>query len=197
MGRQPAESTHSELPSRELLERARAGDERALSVLFRRNTAALLRWARGRLPRWARGVADTRDIVQDVLLQTFRRLEVFEDRGKGALQAYLRRAVDNRINDELRRVCRRPTAELADVLVNMPSSEPSPVQHATELEAEHRYKAALATLTVEERRLIVGRLELGYNYEQLAAITNRPTAEAARVAVRRAVEKLAKRIMSG
>jgi DNA-directed RNA polymerase specialized sigma24 family protein len=73
--------------SRELLRRARAGESRALSALFHRQRGALIRWARGRLPRWARNVADTADLVQDVLLQTFRRLEGFDNRGHGALQA--------------------------------------------------------------------------------------------------------------
>ena len=67
-------------PSAELLERARAGDTRALSVLFRRHGPELRQWARGRLPRWARNVADTADVVQDVLLRTFRRIDRFEDR---------------------------------------------------------------------------------------------------------------------
>jgi RNA polymerase sigma factor (sigma-70 family) len=184
-------------PSRELLHRARGGDDHALSSLFRRNGHALLRWARGRLPRWARSVSDTTDIVQDVLLQTFRRIEVFEDRGKGALQAYLRQAVDNRIRDELRRVATRPVAELNDVLGELPSLEPSPFQAAAAAEQHARYKQALATLTHEEQVLVVGRLELGYNYDQLAAISNRPSAEAARLAVRRAVIKLAKRLAGG
>jgi hypothetical protein len=47
-----------------------------------------------------------------------------------------------------------------------------------------------------ERLLVVGRLELQYNYEQLALITNRPTASAARVALRRAILKLADRMVA-
>src|SRR5687768_7211409 len=104
----PPRHADSATPSRELLRRARQGDERALSSLFQRNRNALLKWARGRLPRWARNASDTTDLVHDVLANTLGRIEVFEDRGKGALQAYLRRAVDNRIADELRKVARRP-----------------------------------------------------------------------------------------
>jgi RNA polymerase sigma-70 factor (ECF subfamily) len=181
-------------PSRELLDRARHGDSRALSSLFRRNSNALLRWARGRLPRWARGVTDTTDLVQDVLLQTLRRIDVFEDRGKGALQAYLRQAVDNRIRDELRRVARRPVVELTDVIGELPSGEPSPFQAVAADEQQTLYKQALATLSHDEQLLVVGRLELEYNYDQLAVISHRPSAEAARLAVRRAVIKLAQRL---
>src|ERR1041385_5515770 len=97
----------------QLLARAKAGDSSALESLFVRYGAPLRRWAHGRLPRWARDVADTHDLVQDVLLQTFKRLEGFDPKGEEALQAYLRQALMNRVRDELRRHRRRPgTLEL-------------------------------------------------------------------------------------
>ena len=79
-----------------LFRRARRGDSSALDALFARHLPRLRRWAHGRLPKWARSVADTTDLVQDVLLQTFRRLANFEPRRDQALQAYLRMAIDNR-----------------------------------------------------------------------------------------------------
>jgi len=60
--------------------------------------------------RWARDVSDTQDLVQETLLQTFKRVETFESRGDGAFQAYLRQALLNRIRNELRRFRRRPEA---------------------------------------------------------------------------------------
>src|SRR5262249_934055 len=91
-----------------LIERVRAGDQEALQHLFARHLKPLQRWARGRLPRWARDLADTDDLVQDTLVQTFKRIEDFEPRHVGALQAYLRQAVLNRIRNELRRKGRQP-----------------------------------------------------------------------------------------
>ena len=91
-----------------LLDRARSGDQEALERLFGRYLRPLQRWARGRLPGWARDLADTDDLVQDTLVQTFKKIDGFEPRGVGALQAYLRQAVLNRIRDELRRKRRRP-----------------------------------------------------------------------------------------
>ena len=90
-----------------LIERARAGDEEALEQLFTRHRIPLQRWASGRLPQWARDISDTDDLVQDTLLSTFKRIGDFEHRGAGALQAYLRQAVLNRIREELRRSARR------------------------------------------------------------------------------------------
>jgi RNA polymerase sigma-70 factor (ECF subfamily) len=183
--------------SAELLARAKAGDTRAISLLFRRHGPELRQWARGRLPRWARTVADTTDVVQDVLLRTFRRIDRFEDRGKGALRGYLRRSVMNRIHDEMRKVVRRPTGELEERLFNIPGEQPTPFEAAVDAERARHYKAALETLTEEERVLVVGRIELGFNYDQLALIGGRATPEAARQAVRRAIKKLAERMPRG
>jgi RNA polymerase sigma factor (sigma-70 family) len=168
-----------------------------MSRLFRQQAASLRRWARGRLPRWARSVTDTADIVQDVLMRSFRRLDLFEDRGKGTLQAYLRRGVENRILDEMRRVRRRPFIEDEDAAGDVADDRASPFDRVMDVEQEARYKRALTTLTEDERLLVVGRLELGYSYEQLALVTNRPTKDAARVALHRAVLKMAERLSGG
>src|SRR5262245_51235885 len=184
----PTDCQASSATSRELLRRARAGDTRALNTLFRRQRDRLTGWARGRLPRWARRLSDTADLVQDVLRQTSRRIDRFDDRGSGALQAYLRQAVQNRLRDELRRIERRPASELAD---DFPDSALSPLETTLDAERAERYKRALAALDEGDRILIVGRLELEYTYEQLALISDRPTPEAARKALRRAVMKLA------
>ena len=124
-------------------------------------------------------------------MHTFRRIDRFDDRGSGALQAYLRQAVQNRLRDELRCIERRPASELAD---DLPDSALSPLETTLDAERAERYKRALAALDAlddGDRILIVGRLELDYTYEQLALISDRPTPEAARKALRRAVMKLA------
>src|SRR5258706_16124739 len=92
----------------ELLELAKHGDQAALDRLLERCIPALRRWARGRLPQSARGMMDTVDLVQDTVLSAMRRLDAFEARHQGALQAYLRQAVMNRIRDIMRQRQRRP-----------------------------------------------------------------------------------------
>ncbi len=88
--------------------KARAGDQRALGTLFQRHVPKMRRWASGRLPRWARGMVDTDDIIQETLLKTVANIEAFEVRRDGALQAYLRQALRNRVVDEVRKATRRP-----------------------------------------------------------------------------------------
>jgi RNA polymerase sigma-70 factor, ECF subfamily len=171
-----------------LLERAREGDREALDRLVSRHLIPLKRWAKGRLPRWARDLADTDDLVQDTLLQTFRRIGDFEARGVGALQAYLRQAVVNRVRDELRKKGRRPESTDLDGL--QIDAGLSPLEEAIGRESLARYERALATLTEDEREAIVGRVEMGYSYEELADVLGKPSSEAARKAARRALVRL-------
>src|SRR5262245_50619779 len=58
-----------------LLALVRAGDDEALNRLFERYAPALRRWASGRLPHWARDLAETQDLVQDTLLQVFKKID--------------------------------------------------------------------------------------------------------------------------
>jgi len=173
----------------DLIARARAGDERAVERLFQLHFHPLRRWASGRLPKWARSLADTDDLVQETLIRTFKRIEEFEPRRVGALQAYLRQAVLNRIRDELRRKGRAPEAgELDDVEAD---SAESPLELAIGREAVERYEKALAALRPEEREVIIGRVEMGYTYQELADVLGKPSSEAARKAAERALIRLA------
>jgi RNA polymerase sigma-70 factor (ECF subfamily) len=175
--------------SLDLLERARAGDAAALNALMARHLPRLRRWASGRLPRWARDVADTQDLVQETLLQTFKRIDRFEARGDGALQAYLRQGVLNRIRDEFRRAGRRPmTAELDS---QAPDSAASPLEEAIGAQAVDRYEAALQRLRSDDRDAIIARIEMGMTHEEVATLLGKPSANAARMAVERALVRLA------
>jgi RNA polymerase sigma-70 factor (ECF subfamily) len=175
-----------------LLTRARAGDDEALNDLFGRYLPVLRRWASGRLPRWARDVSDTHDLVQETLLHTFRKIDAFDHRGEGALQAYLRQAVMNRIRDELRRADRRPAALALDS--GRPDPGLSPLEAAIGAEVVERYEAALDRLSADDRELIVARVEFGMTYAELAQATGKPSSDAARMAIGRALIRLAEEL---
>jgi RNA polymerase sigma-70 factor (ECF subfamily) len=178
-----------------LIDRARAGDQEALERLFDRHLSALQRWASGRLPAWARDLADTDDLVQETLLQTFKRIGAFEPRGVGALQAYLRQAALNRIRDELRRSQRTPERAGLDG-VDLKSGD-SPLEQAIGHEAVERYEQALQRLRPEEREAIIARVEMGYTYAELAEALDKPTPDAARKAAQRALVRLAEEMTRG
>jgi RNA polymerase sigma factor (sigma-70 family) len=172
----------------ELLERVRAGEAGSLDVLLQRCLPPLRRWARGRLPRFARDLGDTQDVVQDVVVHALTRLTVFEHRHQGALQAYLRQAVSNRIRDEVRRHARRPApVELEDKHAD---GAPSPLEQAIGSEGVERYEAALARLEARDREAIIARLELQQSYGEIALALGKPSADAARMAVVRALSRL-------
>lgn len=173
----------------DLLAQARAGRRTALELLFGAKLANLRRWAHGRLPAWARRTTETADIIQEVLLRVLNKMDAFDARGKGALEAYLRQGIQNRICDEIRIQARRPNTDFEGVDVVDPS--PSPIEVLESDDDRRRYKMALTRLKERERMLIVGALELGYTYEQLALATGKPTAESARVALHRALRRMA------
>jgi RNA polymerase sigma-70 factor (ECF subfamily) len=127
--------------------------------------------------------------VQETVLQTFKNMYAFESRGKGALGAYLRQALLNRVRNEIRRVSRKPAIEGLDE--QAPSQQSSPLQSAILHEQRERYEAALYRLRNTDRELIVARLELGLTYEEIAEALGKPSWNAARMAVARALVRLA------
>jgi RNA polymerase sigma factor (sigma-70 family) len=190
-----AAASASEPLSLELLRRARAGDSQALNRLLGRYLPKLIRFAQHRVPDWARNGLDTGDFVQETILRTVRHIPSLEPTGDGALLRYLRRALSNRIHNQLRHGRRHPAPIALDESVQ--DLRPSPLDTAIARENGERYAAALRLLKPRDRTAIVGRIELGYTYEQLALVLGRPSGEAARVAVRRALLRLSDAMRRG
>jgi RNA polymerase sigma-70 factor (ECF subfamily) len=172
-----------------LLERVRAGDGGALNELLRRYLPRLSRWATGRLPSWARDLSETDDLVQDTLVRAVKNLGHFEARSEGALYAYLRSAVMNRIRDEIRHRGRVSPPGPLDSAV--PSRDPSPLEQAIGADLLDKYDHALERLEAESREAVIARIELGYSYAEIAEALGKPSAAAARMTVSRALVKLA------
>lgn len=175
-----------------LLTRMKAGDERAVEVLFARLIPVLRRMARGRIPERARSLMDTEDLVQIVALRTFPHLSHFDSRGKGCLVAYARRVMTNELRDEFRRLSRTP--EMTELMDEIPAEDGDPLQHAIDSEAIAVYRHALAQLTQDEQDLILLSLEMGLSHAEVAEAMGRPSANAARMAVARALARLAERM---
>jgi RNA polymerase sigma-70 factor (ECF subfamily) len=172
-----------------LLARARAGDLEALDALAARFLPRMRRWATGRLPGWARDLSNTDDIVQEALLATLKSLDGFEPRHDASFAVYLRQALTSRVLNEIRRVRRRPMVTALEEGVP-PTVVPS-AEQVPEWERRETYERALSRLSSEEREAIVGRLELGYSYRELAKAWEKPSADAARKTVERAALRMA------
>ena len=178
----------SDAPTVELIERARSGDADAIDAILQRCLPSLKRFAHGRLPQSARGYQDTNDLVQDAAMNAVKHLDTFEPRHVGAMQAYLRRSVINRICDEVRRVNRNPPpTELPE---DLPAESVSAEEILLGKEAYERYRDALKKLSARERELIVARVELQWNVRQIAQHFSFSTEDAARMAAIRALRKL-------
>ena len=179
----------------DLLARARLGDQSAWHQLYARYEGPLRRFARGRLPKTSRGATDTDDMMQDATLNILRRLDRIELRFPGALLAYLRRSVHNRVIDERRRAARGHTpAPLDD---DHPDSGDSPLDETLAKDEMRRFREALELVSDRDRRAIVMRLDDEASYEAIARALDCPTANAARVTVARALRRVAQRMADG
>ena len=178
----------SDEPTIELLISARAGNRVALEALLERCLPPVKRWAHGKLPAHARASLDTGDLVQEAAMHVLARLDKFEPRHVGAMQAYLRMSVVNRIRDEIRRVGRRP--ETVELTMEPSCDDTSPLEAAIRGEAYERYRGAITKLRTRDREMVVARVEMMWSVEQIAQRFRMTSLDAARVAVSRALKRL-------
>jgi RNA polymerase sigma factor (sigma-70 family) len=183
------EDLTASLPSVVLLSRLKDGNEAARDELIRRYWPRLERWARGRLPAGARDLYDTADLVQETMMKALGRLHEFDPRFEGALPAYFRAAILNRIRTLAVRSRRRGEATVLES--GLPDARPSPLEEAVGSEVVDRYEKALARLRPDDRRAIQLRVELCLPYDEVARELEKPSASAARMAVSRALYRLA------
>jgi RNA polymerase sigma-70 factor (ECF subfamily) len=179
----------------QLLIRAKDGDRAALDALMVRYLPKLRSWASGRLPMFARSLLDTSDLVQDAMLHTLGRLDSIEVQGPTGFQSYVRSAVLNRMRDEIRWAVRRPGPDGVPETIESPA--PSPLEQTIGADLVARYECALAALSSDDQRLLHLRIELDYGYDEIMAMTERPSRDAARMAVARALRRLAEAMGAG
>jgi len=148
-------------PDRRLLDRLRQGDERAFEELMLEYQAPVLAYVH----RMVGDPSLAEDLVQDVFLRVYRRVESF--RGQCLFTTWLFQIAKNRVLDELRAQARRPTAavELSDAMV-------AP-EHAPELDTEIDETVAaiwraVAGLEIELKMPLLLRDVAGLSYREIA-----------------------------
>lgn len=147
------------------------------------------------MPRTTQSAAETNDVIQDAALGLWNRLQTLDTldfQRSGDLDAYMRQAVLNRIRDHARRGVSRPLILPMDQTDSQAAvdASPSALDLVLDVEAMDRYQRAFAALEMSDREALIARAEMGYSFEQIAQLTHRPSAAAARMAVNRAVERL-------
>lgn len=149
------------MDDRELLLRIRQGDEQAFDALFRQHYAGLVGFAESLL----RSRALAEDIVQDVLLEVWRRRETLEI--DQTWKSYLFRAARNRALNDLRHA---RVAQKAEPYVRGPESEEptSPAEiEASELDRE--FRRVMATLPEPVRDVFQMSRRDGLKYGEIAS----------------------------
>jgi RNA polymerase sigma factor (sigma-70 family) len=173
----------------ELTLRARAGDQIALEALCLRCLKSLTRFAAGRLPPAARGMVETQDVVLEAVQRGMYRLHDLDVRHPGALIAYMRKILKNLIVDQMRTAVRRPPQVSLDE--RHADRGQSPLERVLDDEQIELYEAALERLKPRDAALVTLKIEEQLPYEEIATELEFPSANAARVAVKRAVLRLA------
>lgn len=149
------------MDDRELLRRIRLGDEQAFDALFRQHYAALVGFTEALL----RGRAVAEDVVQDVMLEVWRRRETLEI--DLTWRSYLFRAARNRALNALRhaRVARR-----AEPLVRGPEAvEASSPAEMEARELDVKFRQSLAALPDPVREVFELSRRDGLKYSEIAS----------------------------
>jgi RNA polymerase sigma-70 factor (ECF subfamily) len=196
--------------TRDLLDRARAGDAAAVSDLLARHREALRRAVALRLdPALARRL-DASDIVQDVLLEANRRMQEYLRNPALPFHLWLRHLARDRLIDAHRfhrKAQRRsldreqpaaPPAWAGDssvqLLAQLLDQERTPATAAVQQELERRLHAAVAALDEADREVILMRHYEGLGNQEVAAALEL-TEAAASMRYLRALRRLRKELV--
>lgn len=176
------------LSTASLLARVRNGDGGARNQLCAQYLPILMRWAHGRLPQQARDLSETSDLVQITLTRALAQVDRFQHHHEGAFLAYLRSALLNTMRNEIQRSLRHgETIPIDELHTAAPDSH---LAQAIGQELLIDYERGLFELTPEWREAVLLRLEFGFSYAEIAAAMERPSEDAARMLVHRALAEL-------
>ena len=156
------------VPEDELVARAQAGEEEAFAELVRRYEDRLRAYAR----MVVRDETEAEDLTQEALVRLYRALPFFRRHASFSTWAF--RVMNHLCLDHLRRKKRRPEGETPFPEGEEPEEPPDrragPEEMALRTELRARLLAALATLSSEQRAVVVLHDVYGFKYEEIAAI---------------------------
>lgn len=147
-----------------LVERCRAGDDRAFDALMARYQKPVLNF----VYRLLGDAAEAEDVAQDVFVRAYRHLAEFDPRR--SFSTWLFALAHNAAVDRLRYQRRRPTAPLEDAVAASPGR--SPFAEAANRELAAQIAAAIQSLPTDQRTAIVLAAYHGLPTAEIAAIMN-------------------------
>ena len=166
----PCETVRAEPePDDGLVERARRGDLRSFEVLVQRHQAIVARVV-GRIV----GREHVDDVVQDVFLRAFHRLEQF--RGDAPFRSWLLRIAHNTAVTFGERQSAAPVSDPRDLdeRLDDATAAPTPAQALELSERRARLATKLRLLSTPHRTVLVLRDLEGLSYEEIAEVTETP-----------------------
>src|SRR5262245_55315537 len=163
----------SDIDEADLLQRATAGDQQALALLFAHYRERLRRLVRLRLDRRVAGRVDTSDVLQDTYLDLARRFPEYAAAPTVPFYIWLRALTGQRLVDLLRRhlgaqmrdagqevsLCHGalPAASSASLAQHLLAGLTSPTQAAIRSEMQLRLQEALNSMDPIDREVVVLR----------------------------------------
>jgi RNA polymerase sigma-70 factor (ECF subfamily) len=175
-----------------LLAMARGGDGQAFQALFdryaRRVRAAIAR----RLPAAVRRKISISDVVQEARIVAMRQLRDFEDRGAGSFGAWLRKIVEVKTHEAIRRYrgpAKRDVAREVDDgstsrARNLPARGPSPSEALMSREEQAAARRALAALPEDYREILYLTRDQGLTIREAAERMGRSLEAAKKLSAR-------------
>jgi RNA polymerase sigma-70 factor (ECF subfamily) len=184
----------------EIVRRIRDGDAAAAAVLFDRHAPALRAAAQRGLRAAVRGKVGASDVVQDAWLAAYHDLALFEDRGEGSFARWLRRILDHKILNAVRRhagVAKRDARReerlatgTAGAAGAPTSGDPSPSAALAAAEESAALLAAVDALADDDRTVLRLVHEEGLSFVDAAGRMGR-SPDAVRKLYGRALDRLA------
>lgn len=156
---------------RDLIDRWKAGDSRAASLLVERHADALARFAVSSGER-----EEIEDLVQDTLVRAFSSLESF--RGESSFRTWLF-TIERRLMLDRRRSARRQKVTV-EVQVGDAATDYTALDSLLAEEAESRVRKAVEALSPTQHEVFTLRVEQGLSYREIAEVAG-TTEGAARV----------------
>jgi RNA polymerase sigma-70 factor (ECF subfamily) len=189
----------------DLVQRAQGGDRAAVQQLFSRYYERVRRIVRLRLGSSLRGRLDSADILQEVFLDALRSLDRFQMLNKGSFINWLARVAEHRIRDaaDFHGAARRDAAREVPIWEDtsgldrgLTASGLAPLDGAARADEIRRLEDAIEHLSPEDRELVIWRIYADADWATVAAETDRSSPDAARMAFRETIKRLA-RLMGG
>ena len=157
------------MTERELLDRARRGDEDAFAQLVEDNQRRLYNLAL----RMTGRPEDAEEVVQEAFLNAWRGLDFFK--GDSTFATWVYRLTSNAAIDHLRRARRAGeplslSGDEEDAATELPDPDPGPQEELERTERAAALRRALDTLSPPHRQVLEMRALDGLSYEEIAQL---------------------------